>query len=451
MIKKTLMAVAACLPLAASAQVLHIEMADTALQKGAVLWTQSGQVPLKFSDKGIFEYKGEGIKETTNATLLLPTYEMFSVVMEQNKKQVVKISRKNGKAEVKYSGANVALSQFLNGINQFYPARDYNYEQNNPSADTISYADAFKKLDSDYAGLKKLTAKISGEHDRMICTKSLAMRMLKNRIALQQSYLQANHKDIKADPTLKSMMAEILPNDSDHANMGLVSELVNYSVPMTVDENTDVTEYAIQFLETADRLISDQKIKSEIMDGMVSGALNAEKTDVDKFWAVVCRLCPKTTVDAYQFIVDSKKTTQKGMQCPDATFSDADGKQHKLSEFFGKVLYIDLWATWCGPCCMEIPYLEKMVEHYKGNGKIQFISISLDRNRNAWLKKIAADKPAWPQFNANKEEDEAICKQWGVSGIPRFLIINADGTICNADAFRPSDGQFIEKIDALLK
>ena len=96
------------------------------------------------------------------------------------------------------------------------------------------------------------------------------------------------------------------------------------------------------------------------------------------------------------------------MKCPNVTFSDNEGKCHHLTEFFGKVLYIDLWATWCGPCCMEIPYLEKMVDHYKGNKKVQFLSISLDENHDAWLKKIKADKPIWPQFKVNKEENRLI-------------------------------------------
>lgn len=55
-----------------------------------------------------------------------------------------------------------------------------------------------------------------------------------------------------------------------------------------------------------------------------------------------------------------------------------DGRVVRLSELFGKFLYIDVWATWCGPCCAEISHLEKLVERFAGNDKVRFVSISSD-------------------------------------------------------------------------
>ena len=139
------------------------------------------------------------------------------------------------------------------------------------------------------------------------------------------------------------------------------------------------------------------------------------------------------------------------MKCPDVTFSDPEGQQHRLSDYFGKTLYIDLWATWCVPCMMEIPALARQVEHYKDDARVMFISISMDKNRQSWLAKLQKDRPAWPQFIANSEEDALISREFGVMSIPRFLLIKADGTILDADAFRPSDPKFSEKLDALLE
>lgn len=74
-----------------------------------------------------------------------------------------------------------------------------------------------------------------------------------------------------------------------------------------------------------------------------------------------------------------------------------DGKQVELSSLLkGKFSYIDVWATWCGPCCAEIPHLERLVEKYKDNDNVQFISISVDADRKAWenkLKKADKDRP----------------------------------------------------------
>lgn len=449
--KKILALGVMALPMALHAQMLRVEIPDTALQNGAKLYQSMEATTLKFNAKGVCEFSDENIKGSTTASIMLKDYSFYSVVLEPGKTMTLKIADKKGKRDVKYGGDNAPMALFMNQFNDYYPARSWAYEQNLHKTDTISFDEAFRQNAQKHDEMAKLVAKIKDDHDRMICRKSLEMRRLKNDISLQKDWLTAHNLDMKADGHLKALMAQVLPNDSDHVSYGLVSELINYSMPIKVDQNTDVTDYGIHFLQTTDRLVTDRRLRDALMEGMLPGILGADNVDVDRFWTVACRLCDKKLTDKYQYIVDSKKTTRSGMKCPDAAFTDADGKIHHLSEFFGKVLYIDLWATWCGPCCMEIPYMDKRVEHYKDNARIQFVSISLDRDRKAWLKKIENDQPAWPQFNADSEQDKVISKQWGVTGIPRFLIINADGTINNADAFRPSDDEFVSKIDAILK
>ncbi len=449
--KKTLFTLLAALPLAVSAQVLHIEIPDTTLQNGANLWVGFTYAPLKFDNKGVFEMDGKDLKNKGTAALMLKDYSFYRVVLEPGKRQNLKITVKNGKKTVKYSGDNVAMAEFMNKFEDFGPARNWDMEQQQQKKDTISFDEAFKKLDADHDVLTKMVGKIKNADDQKTCRKSLLMKYLMNKISLQKNYVKAHKLNAKTDAKLKALMNEILPNDTDYASYGLVTTLVEYNLPKNESDYNDVTEYGIDYLNSIDKTVSDKKQKNEMLIGFVGRVIDAEGLDVDKFWARANELCDKADLAKYQFIVDSKKNTKSGMKCPDAEFSDADGKVHHLSEFFGKVLYIDLWATWCGPCCMEIPHMEKMVEHYKDNDKIQFISISLDQDRNAWLKKIKKDKPAWPQFNANKEQDIVISKQWGVSGIPRFIIINADGTINNSNAFRPSDEDFIKNIDAIIK
>lgn len=75
-----------------------------------------------------------------------------------------------------------------------------------------------------------------------------------------------------------------------------------------------------------------------------------------------------------------------------------EGKMLKFSEVWGKVVYIDIWSTWCGPCCEEIPYVAKLVEHYKDNPEIEFISISLDKNLKDWRNFLESHQSEWKQF-----------------------------------------------------
>ena len=111
----------------------------------------------------------------------------------------------------------------------------------------------------------------------------------------------------------------------------------------------------------------------------------------------------------------------------DPVLIDPDGKRVHLSELLGnEIVYIDIWATWCAPCCAEIPHLEKVVEEMKDNRNIRFISISWDENRDAWLEKLGRDKPTWPNYIFEKTSGDKFMADMGILGIPRFLIVGKD-------------------------
>ena len=86
------------------------------------------------------------------------------------------------------------------------------------------------------------------------------------------------------------------------------------------------------------------------------------------------------------------------------------------------------------------------MEALKGDTSLVILSISMDSNRQAWLRKIRHDRPQWPQMIVDKAQNEALSKAYGISGIPRFIYVAADGSLIDADAFRPSDNDFMERI-----
>lgn len=135
-----------------------------------------------------------------------------------------------------------------------------------------------------------------------------------------------------------------------------------------------------------------------------------------------------------------------GAPAIDCEWSDAEGKTSRLSDLFGKVLYIDVWATWCGPCCAEIPYLEKLAEHYKNDARLDIVSVSVDANRKAWENKLAKDKPQWKQFLQSD-----FTTLYNINGIPRFILLDKSGKIITVDAPRPSDPEIISWLDEKLK
>ena len=117
----------------------------------------------------------------------------------------------------------------------------------------------------------------------------------------------------------------------------------------------------------------------------------------------------------------------------------------------GKFTYIDVWATWCGPCKKEIPFMAQLVEKFKGNDKVMFLSISIDEDVKAWKAMIEKDQPQWPQYNINKDTAKQFSADWGITGIPRFIMIDKNGNIFAADASRPSDEKTAQTIEEQTK
>lgn len=130
-----------------------------------------------------------------------------------------------------------------------------------------------------------------------------------------------------------------------------------------------------------------------------------------------------------------------GGEMPDVPIIDPQGNEHRLSEFKGRYVYIDLWASWCGPCNQEIPYLKEL-EKTLGNDQVAFVSISIDEDSNAWKAAIKRHNLSGNQFLGN----ETLATLLKVQGIPRFLIYDKEGRLLYPDAPRPSSGMEIRHI-----
>ncbi|RZJ31692.1 MAG: TlpA family protein disulfide reductase [Flavobacterium sp.] len=141
-----------------------------------------------------------------------------------------------------------------------------------------------------------------------------------------------------------------------------------------------------------------------------------------------------------------------GTVSPGFDYENHKGGKTKLADLKGKYVYIDNWATWCGPCRGEIPSLQKVEEHFKGKN-IEFVSISVDvkKDYDKWRKFVTDKSLGGMQLIADNDWNSDFMKAYGVMSIPRFILIGPDGKIIDSDAKRPSDPALTAQLETLLK
>ena len=136
---------------------------------------------------------------------------------------------------------------------------------------------------------------------------------------------------------------------------------------------------------------------------------------------------------------------EPGKPAKNFRYPDIQGKEYSLSDFKGKYVYIDVWATWCAPCKIETPHLKDLERSYRGKD-IVFMSVSVDEKKDVdvWRETVNTQELKGIQLYAGGWSE--ITDVYEVNGIPRFILIDPEGNIFNANAPRPSSS----KIDELL-
>ncbi len=124
-----------------------------------------------------------------------------------------------------------------------------------------------------------------------------------------------------------------------------------------------------------------------------------------------------------------------GSPSPDFNGVDIDGKQMSLKDFRGKYVYVDLWATWCGPCQKELPYLKQLAEKFSGRN-IAFVGLSIDADKTKWMARVKSGELCGTQLYIGK--GSKFQTDYRIGGIPHFILIDPNGRVVNPDMTRPS-------------
>jgi thiol-disulfide isomerase/thioredoxin len=213
--------------------------------------------------------------------------------------------------------------------------------------------------------------------------------------------------------------------------------------------------------------LSDNSMLSEIMDtGNDEAAMNSQ---IERLFAGQEAMLNDTAIDETfrtqmkQQLTSEKEqvarmitsavsaNAMKGRPSPQFDYEDPNGGCKTLADFKGKYVYIDVWATWCGPCRREIPYLKEVEGKYHGKN-IAFISISIDEHKdyNKWKNMVVSQQLGGTQLFAENAWQSGFTQAYGINSIPRFLLIDPQGNVVESNAKRPSDPKLQEQLDKLL-
>jgi thiol-disulfide isomerase/thioredoxin len=147
--------------------------------------------------------------------------------------------------------------------------------------------------------------------------------------------------------------------------------------------------------------------------------------------------------------VATQKRTSPGAKFTDVELATPDGTPVKLSDYVGKgkLVLVDFWASWCGPCRREMPNIVEIYKDYKGD-KFEIVGISLDSNGDAWKGAIKELGITWPQMSDLKGWGSEGAQLYAVNSIPCVLLIDGEGTI----VARGLHGEELRaKVDELMK
>lgn len=157
------------------------------------------------------------------------------------------------------------------------------------------------------------------------------------------------------------------------------------------------------------------------------------------------KVTDQKNLNDFEELIGRTMKLAKGVRAPDFELTDIDGNKVSLSGLAGNYVYIDVWATWCGPCCREMGPLREL-EHKFKDRPIRFVSISIDSDESAWREKIKAEHPGGIQLRAGSSTFE---RDYNVTFVPRFILIDPNGYIVDANMTRPSQPETAAELDGL--
>lgn len=277
-----------------------------------------------------------------------------------------------------------------------------------------------------------------------------------NNIENYEQYYQYLTKDLdfKAEETLYKDYKDFNFNDTEaYETSNAYKRLLetHYQRIAQNEANNNRKDLTLTYLETINNSFSDGSVKEQLMFNYLRYGMKANEAleSVYKLYKSSSQNSDNLSKVASSYKVLTKLTP--GKASPKFIYENYIGGMTGLEDLAGKIVYIDVWATWCGPCLREIPALKSLENDYH-NKNIAFVSLSIDEKKDyqKWRTMIADKELTGIQLMADNNWNSSFITSYGIKGIPRFILIDTLGNIINSDAPRPSNPKIRKILDELL-
>jgi peroxiredoxin len=138
-----------------------------------------------------------------------------------------------------------------------------------------------------------------------------------------------------------------------------------------------------------------------------------------------------------------------GQPAPNFSLQGLEKQKYQLSDFEGKVVLLDFWASWCKPCIRQFPKTKKLKKQFEGQ-PFEVVYISLDNNRQKWEQAVDEHQLKGPHMLARGGFDHPVAKKYNIQSIPHYVLIDKEGKLLHKNARRPGDPTLKEDIQLLL-
>ena len=314
--------------------------------------------------------------------------------------------------------------------------------------EALAYAET--KLKEQLAGNSALVSSVPNFKSDLL----LFMKIFRNFTEIDRLSLAEIEKSLQEIKTAKlkrtalniPFLKEYL---TDLSNAYAARTLEKYGLSVDNIKQKNVPQFIAA--EAISKYVSDTILKSTLFSEKLRVELPTNGLKNEEFVSYLYENSSQSVKNSYR----ERMELLKANKAPDLTATrkkafdfllhDSTGKEYRLADFKGKMLFIDFWASWCAPCKAQIPHQKELEKAYAGKD-IVFASVSLDKSKQAWLKAVKEEDLHGTILHAKGDFKNDFPKNYGIESIPRYMLIDANGNIISDNMMKPENKKELKGI-----